>query len=66
MLITRRSMISGIVHQMDLGITHSDIAVYKAGALIQEAFPMLSPSQREFFKTGITEEEWDAAFPDED
>ena len=30
--------------------------------LIQEAFPELSNSEREFIKTGISEEEWEKEF----
>ena len=33
---------------------------------VQDAFPELSADDREFIKTGITNEEWDAAFPPED
>jgi hypothetical protein len=33
--------------------------------MIQDAFPHLTPSQREFILTGISPEEWDATFPDE-
>lgn len=32
----------------------------KAGELIQRAFPMLDPSQREFIKTGICDDCWDS------
>lgn len=39
--------------------------LWNTGMLIQDAFPMLTPEQREFIKTGITPEEWDAAFGDE-
>jgi hypothetical protein len=66
MLIKRTSMISGKIHEMELPVTRGDIAFYKAGALLQDAFPMLTASQREFIKTGITAAEWDAAFPPED
>lgn len=31
---------------------------YKNGMLIQDAFPMLTRSQKEFIMTGITDEEW--------
>jgi hypothetical protein len=34
---------------------------YLEGALLQNAFPNLSPGEREFIKTGITDEEF-AAF----
>lgn len=35
---------------------------YKEGALIQDAFPFLSPDEREFLLTGITSSEWDELF----
>jgi hypothetical protein len=37
-------------------------AKWEAGALIQNAFPMLNAEQREFIMTGITPEEWEATF----
>jgi hypothetical protein len=39
---------------------------WKAGELIQNAFPTLSPADREFIMSGITPEEWDDMFRDED
>lgn len=39
---------------------------YCAGALIQQAFPFLSAEEREFLMTGITPEEWDEIFPQEE
>jgi hypothetical protein len=33
---------------------------------IQDAFPSLNPDQREFIQTGITIEEWDEIFVDEE
>lgn len=50
---------------MELPITQSMVENYNRGALIQDAFPGLNDSQREFFKSGITQEEWDEAFPPE-
>jgi hypothetical protein len=38
------------------------LARYEAGALLQNAFPMLDADEREFIKTGITPQEWDALF----
>ena len=35
---------------------------YNNGALIQNAFPFLSPNEREFLLTGLFEEEWDGLF----
>ena len=58
MLITRKSMISEQVSTMDLDITQQQINNYMGGALVQDAFPNLDPSEREFFITGITPAEW--------
>jgi len=33
---------------------------------IQHAFPSLSPEEREFILTGVTAEEWDTMFKEED
>ncbi len=66
MLIERRSPLTGKVHTMDLDITHWQIAAWQSGTLIQDAFPHLTAGEREFFKSGITPAEWDAAFGIED
>lgn len=39
---------------------------WQGGALIQDAFPMLDADQREFLLTGITPDEWDAMFSDDE
>lgn len=36
------------------------------GAYIQDAFPSMSPSEREMLLSGIHPECWSAAFPDEE
>lgn len=69
MIITRTSITSGITRSLDLPVTEEQLDLYyNGGALLQNAFPHLSPSEREFIKTGITDEEWNAAFsfPDSD
>ena len=58
MLITRRSQITGTENTIDLNITLDQITKFNSGALIQDAFPQLNPSEREFYLTGITEAEW--------
>lgn len=61
MIVTRTSQFTGKVHSIDLPITERQLSIYEdGGRLIQEIFPNLTPGQREFIKTGITEEEWDA------
>lgn len=62
MLITRTSALTGRVHSIDLPITQKMIDAYNSGALLQQAFPHLSPSDREFWKTGATSEEWKKVF----
>ena len=62
MLITRTSMFTNKVHTMDLDVTEEQIKRWQAGELIQNVFPHLSASEREFIKTGVTEEEWNDVF----
>jgi len=62
MLITRKSWVSGEVNTLDLPVTQLDLDIYAAGALLQDAFPNLTPDEREFIKSGITAEEWEELF----
>jgi hypothetical protein len=66
MEITRKSEYSGVIRTLDLNITQEQIDNYAAGALLQNAFPNLSKADREFFKSGITDEEWQEMFGLED
>jgi hypothetical protein len=67
MLITRTSILSGIKRTIDLPVTQNQMADWvDGGVLLQHAFPDLTPDQREFILNGITTEEWDAAFPEEE
>jgi hypothetical protein len=60
MKITRISTITGIEHSRDLPITEEQLKAHEQGALLQDAFPDLAPPLREFIKSGITPEEWNA------
>lgn len=66
MTIARKSPFTGKVSQMTLPISeehfNSCATSWQSGTLIQDAFPMLNPDQREFIKTGITPEEWNSMF----
>ena len=62
MEITRTSEYSGVIRTLDLDITQEQIDNYAAGELLQNAFPNLSKADREFFKSGITDEEWQKMF----
>ena len=62
MEITRTSILSNITRTLNLNITVQQVDAYINGALLQDAFPNLTAGEREFYKTGITDEEWDEAF----
>lgn len=66
MLIKRESMLSGIIHEMDLPVTNEQLAQWLNGSLIQNVMPHLTSGQREFLMTGITPDEWDAEFGDDE
>lgn len=65
MIITRISPLSGATNQMNINVTAGQIARWELGELIQNAMPNITADEREFIKTGITPEEWDAAFGEE-
>lgn len=62
MMITRQSMFTGNVHSIDIDVTEEQLAAWQNGQLIQRAMPNLEPWEREFIKTGVTEEEWNETF----
>jgi hypothetical protein len=66
MEITRTSLATGTTRTLDLNVTLEQLNNYAQGALLQDAFPHLSADDREFIKTGITTEEWDALFGGEE
>jgi len=59
--ITRRCPFCGKHHEQTFNKEELDrgIALRDAGALMQDAFPNFSPSQREFLMTGICDACWD-------
>lgn len=70
MQITRISELTGKTHTREIPVTIAELRhgydkIY-GGAYIQDAFPQLSADDREFLKTGITSEEWDSIFPEEE
>lgn len=64
MEITRHSTLTGKVNTMDLNVTEDQIIKFNYGMLVQEAFPQLTPGEREFILNGITPEEWTMMFGD--
>jgi len=59
MIISRVSPFTGKVNTMDLPITEEQIERWKRGAYAQDVWPDLTPSQREFFISGCTDEDWE-------
>ena len=66
MFITKKSPISGNFNTLDLPVTEAQFAAWRAGAYIQDAFPHLSADHREFILSGITPQEWDDIFGEEE
>ena len=62
MQITRVSMVTGVERTLDIDVTKEQLDDYANGLLVQVAFPNLSPSDREFIKTGMTDAEWSEVF----
>ena len=59
MVITKTSMISGLIHSMDIDVTEEQLTRWREGALIQDALGHLHNAEREFIMTGITAAEWE-------
>jgi hypothetical protein len=66
MVITRISPFTGITRMREITVTQEQLDRWQAGELIQNAMPNLSADDREFVMTGITAEEWDEAFGEDD
>jgi hypothetical protein len=67
MLVKRQSVLTRNWNTMELPVTAQQIDEWKnKGRLIQDVFPNLSASQRQFLMSGVTEAEWVKAFGDED
>jgi hypothetical protein len=69
MKITRLSIMSQHLHTREIDITEEQLAQLdnpNRTALIQNIVPHLSPADREFLMTGITDEEWDSMGLEED
>ena len=66
MIITRTSPFTGESRSLNIPITEAQYDAWRSGALIQNAMPHLTPGEREFILTGITYDEWDEIFVEED
>lgn len=64
MKVTKTSSLTGIEHTMDVDITFAQLwQIENKTDLVQRIVPDLSIAEREFLLTGITDEEWQNAFP---
>ena len=66
MKITRTSQLSGKVTTREIDVTDAQIMLWQSGAFIQDAMPNVPAEEREFIMTGITPEEWDEAFKEDE
>tara|TARA_R100000808_G_C2139455_1_gene147367 strand:- start:83 stop:304 length:222 start_codon:yes stop_codon:yes gene_type:complete len=58
--VTRTSILTGKINTISLPVTQKQLDLYEnSKELIQNVMPNLTNAQREFVKTGITEQEWD-------
>ena len=62
MKITRTNPFNGGIGTLEIAVTEEQLESYYAGELLQNAFPNLSAGDREFIKTGITDEYWEKMF----
>jgi hypothetical protein len=63
MKVTKRSMLTGKLHTMDINVTERQLKSYERGeGLLQDIFSHLTPDEREFIKSGITNEEFESTF----
>jgi len=60
------SILSGKYNTMVLDMTLDQYDAWTNGMLIQDAVPQLNVHEREFLKSGILPDEWDAMCGEED
>lgn len=66
MNIQRKSVLTGVVRTRNIPVNPEDLALWEAGFIsIHEAMPYLNDNDREFILTGMTSEEWNAAFAEQ-
>lgn len=66
MQVTRYSPVSRRQNTLEINCTEEEIAAWaNSSQLIQDAFPHLSPGEREFLLSGITPDEWEKLFEED-
>lgn len=66
MKIIRQSTLTGNTRTLDIDVTQEQIDKWQSGSYIQDAMPHLSADDREFLISGITPDEWNKVFPEEE
>lgn len=66
MLIKRQSPVTGQINEREIDVTEQQMQSFKNGAMIQDAFPSISASDREFILSGMTDEDWTHVFGEEE
>ena len=66
MEITKKSLLTGKVHTMEIPITQHQLDMWEGGGLIQNVMPQLNSEEREFLISGITPKEWDEYYGKEE
>jgi hypothetical protein len=67
MKVTRTSQHSGVTRTLEIPCTPEQLEEWTTSRRpIQTIMPNLSAADREFLMTGITQEEWDDIFKDDD
>ena len=66
--VTKQSIITRKMNTMELPITQEHLDMYETvgDILVQDAFPNLDIGQREFLISGITPQEWNETFGEEE
>jgi hypothetical protein len=62
MQITRNNIFTGMPVTRDMKVTSEQIANWKNGMLIKDAMPNITSSEREFFVSGVSDEDWEKLF----
>jgi len=55
-------MVTGNTTTKDIDVSVQQLDAWQNGLLIQDAMPQVSAPDREFIKSGITNEEWNNLF----
>lgn len=63
---TRTSILSGEKRSMAFSVTPEQLMAFYSGVYVQDAFPHLSPDDREFILNGIIPDEWNEIAGDEE